>query len=104
MATITLRIHLEPAGDIDAGFVWWAESDQVPGFTAAADHLPELIDRARAALIEIEGPDVEILPQMEFDDAEVESRTDSVSAPTAPAVGTRQKTEARQEIDTLTAA
>lgn len=34
-----LVIHLDNA---DGKLVWWAESPQVPGFTASADTLPEL--------------------------------------------------------------
>jgi predicted RNase H-like HicB family nuclease len=36
---ITLQIHLDAA---DKDFVWWAESDQLPGVTAAAGSLMEM--------------------------------------------------------------
>jgi hypothetical protein len=47
---IQLRVHWEPVEG--AGWVWWADSEQLPGFSAAADHLPELIERAHAAIRE----------------------------------------------------
>lgn len=49
---IQLNVHFEPVGSDE--WVWWADSDQVPGFTAAADHLKEMLKRARLAL-EAEG-------------------------------------------------
>jgi hypothetical protein len=50
---VELLIHLElvPAGH--PRFVWWAESPQLPGFSAAADHLPDLLRRAYAAVPEV---------------------------------------------------
>jgi hypothetical protein len=104
MATVTLRVHLEATGEIGDGFVWWAESDDEPGFSAAADHLPELLARARAALAEIRGEEVAIVTQMEFDDAAPPLEPDPLSTATGPSFDTRQKAETRQEIDTLTAA
>lgn len=51
---VDLKIHLDRAEDADGPkLVWWAESDAVPGFSAAADHLPDLLAQAEAALAEI---------------------------------------------------
>ena len=47
---IELLIHLDRVPEGDPNFVWWAESDGVAGFSAAADHLPELLTRAKDAL------------------------------------------------------
>jgi hypothetical protein len=54
METMTeLVIHLEGG---DGEVVWWAESPQIPGFSAAAPTLKELRERAYRALREIAGP------------------------------------------------
>jgi predicted RNase H-like HicB family nuclease len=45
-----LIIHLE---DADGEVVWWAESPDVPGFSAAAPSLDELRRRAIDALAEL---------------------------------------------------
>lgn len=47
MTMTELIIHLE---DADGEVVWWAESPDVPGFSAAAPTLAELRERAREAL------------------------------------------------------
>lgn len=47
---VHLLIHLERA---DRDVVWWAETDDVAGFSAAADSLAEMRARALAALAEI---------------------------------------------------
>jgi predicted RNase H-like HicB family nuclease len=53
---ITLLIHLEPA---ETGKpVWWAESDELPGFTASADSLVELRSVVAEVLTDI-GPEAE---------------------------------------------
>jgi hypothetical protein len=52
MATIELVIHIEAA---DGEAVWWAESPDVPGFSAAAPTLVELRERSIAALSELRG-------------------------------------------------
>lgn len=49
---VELVIHLDSADD---QAVWWAESDDVPGFSASADSLVELRRRAHAAIGEIVG-------------------------------------------------
>lgn len=45
--TVELLIHLEAA---DGEAVWWAESPDAPGFTAAAPDLAELRARCAEAL------------------------------------------------------
>ena len=53
--SIVVTIHLEQTEDEPRAFVWWGESDAVAGFSAAADHLLELITRAQEALAEVAG-------------------------------------------------
>ncbi len=48
LKTVRVLLHLEATDD--GGVVWWAESGDVPGFTAAAPELVELRRRVRAAL------------------------------------------------------
>lgn len=48
--TIRLLVHLEPAGDRQ---LWWAESPDLPGFSASDDTLRALLARANWALAEI---------------------------------------------------
>lgn len=84
-----LKIHLEAAGAPGDGFVWWAESDDLPGFSAAADHLPELLVESTAAIKEIEGDDVEIIQEVVFDE---EPRPQDPVWTTAPEAPIRQKT------------
>ena len=50
---ITVLIHLERVEDDRPSFVWWAEAPSLPGFSAAADRLPQLLDRIRAAVPDI---------------------------------------------------
>jgi len=57
---VRLLIHLERVPDETPQFVWWAEADDIEGFSAAADHLPDLMTQAQAALAEIIGTDLEI--------------------------------------------
>ena len=47
---IQLRVHLEPGEGTE--WVWWADSEQLPGFTAAADHLPDLLAKAKDVIRE----------------------------------------------------
>lgn len=86
--TVVLKIHLEAAGPLpDDGFVWWAESDDLPGFNAAADHLPQLLSQSTEAIKEITGvDDIAILPQMVFDGETSQKSGEPVndSAPAAP--------------------
>jgi hypothetical protein len=49
---VELRVHLERVDDADTRWVWWADSVQLPGFSAAADHLPDLLSRARDVIRE----------------------------------------------------
>lgn len=46
---IRLHIHLEPASPT-GGLVWWAESPDVPGFSATDEELQSLIIRSRIAI------------------------------------------------------
>jgi predicted RNase H-like HicB family nuclease len=48
--TVHLIIHLEA---VDGAATWWADTDDVPGFYAAADTLEELRERVIAALAEV---------------------------------------------------
>lgn len=61
MATIELVIHIEAA---NGEAVWWAESPEVPGFSAAAPTLAELRTRATAALAELRDDPVEIVERL----------------------------------------
>ena len=61
---IELSVHLEATGETSPGFVWWAETEAVPGFSAAADHLDELLQRSEEALRDIVGADVELEPKL----------------------------------------
>jgi predicted RNase H-like HicB family nuclease len=54
---ITLLVHVERVPGEQA-FAWWAESDELPGFSAAGDSMQELREVAMAA-IAAEFPDVE---------------------------------------------
>ena len=49
---VELRVHLERVDDADTRWVWWADSVPLPGFSAAADHLPDLLSRARDVIRE----------------------------------------------------
>lgn len=57
-----LTIHLE---GVDGEVVWWADSPDVPGFSAAAPNLIALRERATAALEEILGGPVEIVERLD---------------------------------------
>lgn len=57
-----LTIHLE---SVDDEVVWWADSPDVPGFSAAAPSLVELRERASAALEEILGGPVSIVERLD---------------------------------------
>jgi len=52
MGTIRVFVHLEAVGTAPgaAGFSWWAESPDVPGYSAAADHLYDLLQLAEEGL------------------------------------------------------
>lgn len=49
---VTMHAYLEPTGTGETSS-WWSESPDVPGFYAAAEHLPELIIRSEVAVREI---------------------------------------------------
>ena len=60
---IELLIHLEPVPEQEEPYlVWWGESDEVPGFSVAADHLPQLLQRAREALHAEVDTDIDLVP------------------------------------------
>jgi len=62
----TLIIHVE-AADTETKVVWWAESAELPGFSAAGDTLAELRAAASEA-IEAEWGDVEIVEKLVGDE------------------------------------
>jgi predicted RNase H-like HicB family nuclease len=47
---ITLTVHREPTDD---GICWWAETNDIPGFTAVANTMDELTTVCREAIKEI---------------------------------------------------
>jgi hypothetical protein len=61
---VKLLVHLETAEVPDGAglpeFVWWGESPDFPELTAAAPHLQEMLDRARAALEDLTGESVHL--------------------------------------------
>ncbi len=61
MTSVELIIHLDSADD---GVVWWAESPEAPGFTAAADSLAELRELATTGLRGVLG-DVSIVERLD---------------------------------------
>ena len=50
MNNIAIRYHKELEG-------WWAESDALPGWTAAGDTLDEVREQAASAVLAFVGPD-----------------------------------------------
>lgn len=69
---ILVHLHLERIEE-DPGYSWWAESDDLAGFSAAADSLAELLRRVNAAVPEIvaqAGADptaLDIIPRLVID-------------------------------------
>lgn len=61
MATVELTIHLENS---DGEIVWWAESPDVDGFSAAAPSLSELRSRSVAALRDLVSPDLDVVERL----------------------------------------
>lgn len=57
----TLLIHVEPSED---EIVWWAESTDLPGFSAAAESLADLRVSARAAISAEWDDEVEIVEEL----------------------------------------
>lgn len=82
--SITVKIHLERAGSDGAEFVWWAESDDLPGYSGAADHLPDLIAQTRSVTAELLTPDTEI--RYEVDEGE-DDYDKQLLEPTSPGTG-----------------
>ncbi len=67
---VDVMVHLEEIPD-DPGYSWWAESSAIPGFSAAAPSLPELLRRVTAAVPEILAQDpaeIHIRPTLVTDD------------------------------------
>lgn len=69
---VNVLVHLEEVPE-EPGYAWWAESADAPGFSAAADSLPELLRRVNAALPEVlaeagvDPADLRIVPELVFD-------------------------------------
>lgn len=61
MKTATLIIHLDHA---DGEIVWWAESPDARGFTAAANTLAELRELSQASLDDFFSEPVRIAEQL----------------------------------------
>ncbi len=59
MQVVRLAVHMEPVPQ-ERRIAWWADSEDVPGFSAVANSLPELRERATAALREVVATDVDI--------------------------------------------
>lgn len=59
MATVNLILHLEWI-ESDRAFSWWAESEDVPGLSVAADNIPELRQLAEEAVRALVGDDTEV--------------------------------------------
>jgi hypothetical protein len=51
------QIHTEP---VSGHLAWWAESDEIPGLSLAADSLPELRSLIEEAVIEHLGEGTEV--------------------------------------------
>jgi hypothetical protein len=64
MRKVELHVHLEGTDDPTSPIIWWADTDDFPGFSAAADHLNELLKRSEVALVDLAGEDVEVHPTM----------------------------------------
>jgi len=60
---INLLVHIE-AIEEEKKVVWWAESEELPGFSSAADHLPELLSLCREAIADMGFEDVTIRPSL----------------------------------------
>jgi hypothetical protein len=60
---IDVLVHFEPLEDDATKAVWWAESPQVEGWSAVADHLKELLALVRVGLpFYLEQDDVTFTP------------------------------------------
>jgi hypothetical protein len=57
VTTVRLNIHLEEA---DGEACWWADSADLPGFTAAGPTLGHLRELAGGTLRDVVGPDVQL--------------------------------------------
>lgn len=61
MTTVTIEVHVEA---VDGAPVWWADSDDVDGFYAAADSMEQLRVQVIAALGELLGDTVELVERL----------------------------------------
>lgn len=50
---VVIEVHLERTGVADPSVVWWAETDALPGFSAAEDTLVRLMASCTQALAEL---------------------------------------------------
>lgn len=74
---IELCVHLEPA---EAGVCWWVESDDLPGFSAAASTLAEMRARAVETLNEELGEGTyDLRERLDADRSGTSSRIDDLS-------------------------
>lgn len=60
---VEIVVHREPTDD---GVTWWADSEVVSGFTAAAESLSELLVIARRALADIAEEEGLGIPEVRF--------------------------------------
>lgn len=67
---IQMLVHLEPATE---GVTWWCESGAVPGFTAAAGTLQELIRETEQALDDLFSEPLTVTYQLVDDHSEGEN-------------------------------
>jgi predicted RNase H-like HicB family nuclease len=74
MTTATLIIHLDNA---DGEVVWWAESPEAPGFTAAASSLVELRELALNGLRDLISPAIEVAELLVGSGHQVDVQVDS---------------------------
>jgi hypothetical protein len=64
---VNVLIHLEAVTE-EHQFVWWAESPELPGFTASADDLPTLLRKCGAVVRELAGVEAKVRPLLVRDD------------------------------------
>lgn len=89
--SVIVTIHLERAGDDGAEFVWWAESDALPGYSGAADHLPDLLEQVRSVTAELLPPGTGVRYEVADEEDVFEERLLGPSSPdTGPMARVRQ--------------
>lgn len=90
---IELHVHLEATNDPESPCVWWAECDEVPGFSAAASHLAELVARSEAALADLLGQEIDVAPTMVPNDEPIEAPSITLTGDLSPGtLGSAQET------------